>query len=129
MKGLEKYSFESDNISQELWTERTEGEPRLPQRWWVEMNGRNRVQVLDPTGAQGQGSTFKPAGWEWAASWPEGVGSGQVAGQGPGNLDMRTHTWGWGGGGDEDTCLFSPSRASVMAQVVKESSCNAGGLV
>lgn len=55
----------------------------LPQRWWVEMNGRNRVRVLDPTGAQGQGSV--QASWlGWAASWPEGVGSG---------TGSRARTW------------------------------------
>lgn len=71
------------------------------------MNGRNRVRVLDPTGAQGQGSTFKPAGWGGLHPGQKEWVPGQVAGQGPGNLDMRTHTWGWGGSDERHVPVFS----------------------
>lgn len=80
----------------------------MSQKWWVEMNRKNSIRALDPTGAQGQGSKFKPAGWGGLHPGREEWGPGQVAGQGPGNLDTRMCTqMGVGGRDDGYMTIFS----------------------
>lgn len=86
-KGLRNTHSIGAIYPQELWIERTEGEARFVPEVVGGDERENSVRALDPTGAQGQGSMFKPVGWGGLHPGREERGPGQVAGQRPGNLD------------------------------------------